>query len=164
MSEHAEQLGIARAEVVVPLAPAAAFARFAGQLGAWWPREYTWSGAVLDDIGIEPRVDGMCWERGPHGFRCDWGRVLAWDPPSRLVLAWQIAPSRAPEPNPSRASEIEVRFEPIADGSTRVTLEHRHFDRHGEGGGAYRDGMASPMGWPRILEAFTEHEKRDRRG
>ena len=155
MSEHAEQLGIARAEVVVPLGPAAAFARFAEQLGDWWPREYTWSGAVLDDIGIEPRVDGMCWERGPHGFRCDWGRVLAWDPPQRLTFAWQIAPSRAPEPDPSHASEVEVRFRPEGDG-TRVELEHRHFGRHGDGAAEYRQMMASEYGWPTILARYAE--------
>lgn len=73
MSDHVSQ------SVHVPLHPDRAFALFAEQLGHWWPQEYTWSRKVLELIGIEPRVDGLCFEHGPHGFRCDWGRVLAWE-------------------------------------------------------------------------------------
>jgi hypothetical protein len=100
-----------------------AFAAFA-DLAWWWPREYTWAGNTLEDIGIDPREGGFCFERGPHGFTCHWGRVLVWDPPARLVLAWQVAPDRAPEPNPAKASEVEVRFRaaaPPAPGSTSST-------------------------------------------
>lgn len=141
--------------VAVPLAPPEAFALFAEGLGRWWPREYTWSRDVLQRIGLEPHAGGRCYEIGPHEFHSDWGRVLVWDPPGRLQLAWQISPRREPEPNPAKASEVEVRFEPEAVGRTSVVLEHRGFERHGSEGAGYRDAMASPQGWRWILERYA---------
>ncbi len=135
--------------------PTAAFARFAERLGSWWPREYTWSGDVLVDIGIEPHEGGLCFERGPHGFRCDWGRVLTWSPGERLTIAWQISPRREPEPNPVRASTVDIVFS-AKDGGCRVMLEHRDFSRHGEGAEAYCAAMGSPQGWPYILSRFEK--------
>lgn len=143
-----------RETVTVPVAADEAFEHFARRLGTWWPREYTWSQDVLEEIGIEPRINGPCYEIGPHGFRCDWGRVLAWEPPHRLVFLWQIGPDRTPQPDPARASEVEVRFVTIGPDATRVELEHREFARHGDGGDAYRDSLASPQGWPFMLERF----------
>ena len=102
-----------------------------------------------------PREGGFCFERGPHGFTCHWGRVLVWDPPARLVLAWQIAPDRAPEPNPAKASEVEVRFRAAGSASTRVDLEHRAFPRHGDAADTYRQALASPQGWPLILARYA---------
>ena len=142
-------------ELTVELTPEAAFARFVDDLGAWWPREYTWSAEALERIGIESRAGGMCFELGPHGFRCDWGRVLEFEAPERLVITWQIGPDRAPVPVPQRASEVEVRFAAEGDRTTRVALEHRHFDRHGESAGAYRDTLASDQGWPFILGRYA---------
>jgi uncharacterized protein YndB with AHSA1/START domain len=138
--------------VEVPLPPERAFARFVEQLGEWWPAEYTWSQDVLEAIGIEPRAGGMCFERGPHGFRCDWGRVVAFEPPERLVFTWQIGPSREPVPDDRRASEVELRF----DGATRVQLEHRGFERHGDAAEAYRAALASDQGWPYILVRYAD--------
>jgi uncharacterized protein YndB with AHSA1/START domain len=143
-----------RLGVTVPHDPAAAFERFAVRLGEWWPREYTWAQSSLQWIGIDAST-GACFELGPHGFRCDWGRVLAWDPARRLQIAWQISPRREPVPDPDRASEVEVVFAPVKGGS-RVSLEHRAFDRHGEGAAEYRDAMASPRGWPYILARYAE--------
>jgi uncharacterized protein YndB with AHSA1/START domain len=135
--------------------PGAAFSLFTEQLGRWWPREYTWSQDVLDEIGIEPRAEGMCYELGPHGFRCDWGRVLLWQPPHRIVFSWQISPRREPVPDPARVSVVEVRFEARTEGGTEVILEHREFERHGAGAEDYRAAMASPQGWPHILRRFA---------
>jgi uncharacterized protein YndB with AHSA1/START domain len=132
-------------------ASADGFALFTTGFARWWPAEYTWSGDALVEIGIEPREGGHCFELGPGGFRCDWGTVTAWEPPRRLVFLWQIGPGREPVPDPSRAGEVEVRFGD--DG--RVDLEHRGFDRHGDGGAAYADGMGSPQGWPYILKRFA---------
>jgi uncharacterized protein YndB with AHSA1/START domain len=106
-------------------------------------------------IGIEPREGGHCFELGPGGFHCDWGTVLTWDPPNRLVFAWQIAPSRAPEPNPAKASEVEVRFAPEGPLATRVQLEHRGFARHGDDGEAYRHALDSPQGWTMMLDRYA---------
>jgi len=132
-----------------------AFAVFTDGLATWWPREYTWGRDVLETIAIEPCEGGRCFERGPHDFQCDWGRVVLWDPPNRLVISWQISPRREPEPNPAKASEVEIRF--IAEGptSTRVEFEHRDLARHGEEGMSYRDALDSPQGWTLILERYV---------
>lgn len=142
-----------RASVTVRAPAERAFAAFTEGMSDWWIREFTWSGpAALAAIGMEPRVGGACYEIGPHGFRCDWGRVLAWDPPDRVVFTWQIDPSRAPQPDPAKASEVEVRFQ--ADGpSTRVDLEHRHFARHGHTQhDRYRTAMID--GWTQLLARY----------
>jgi uncharacterized protein YndB with AHSA1/START domain len=132
-----------------------AFSAFTEELGAWWPREYTWSGEALDTIAIEPREGGRCFERGPHGFECDWGRVLVCERPERLVFTWQISPRREPVPDSERAGEVEVRFAPEGDSGTRVELEHRGFERHGEGSADYRDALDSPQGWDFMLERYA---------
>jgi uncharacterized protein YndB with AHSA1/START domain len=106
-----------RQAVTVPVPAEAAFAAFV-DLAGWWPPEYTWAADTLEAIGIEPREGGHCLERGPHGFTLHWGRVLAWEPPARLVFTWQIAPDRVPQPNPAKASEVEVRFLPVGDPAT----------------------------------------------
>jgi len=136
------------------VSPDRAFKIFTAELGEWWPREYTWSGDVLEDIGIEQEEGGFCYERGPHGFLCYWGRVLKWDLPKRLLFSWQISPTRVPEPDPDKASEVEVEFKPEHPSGTSIIFEHRHLERHGDEGAAYRDGLASPQGWPYILERF----------
>ena len=140
----------ARASITLPLPPERAFAHFTEEFGSWWPAEYTWSQGALAEIGIEPREGGLCFERGPHGFRCDWGRVLRWQPPERLVFTWQISPTRVPQPDPALASEVDVRFSPMDDG-TLVDLVHSRFERHGEGAEEYAAAMGSPQGWEYIL-------------
>lgn len=133
-----------------------AFALFTDGLAAWWPPEYTWAKDTLETIGIEPEEGGRCFERGPHGFTCDWGRVLTWEPPRRLAFTWQIGPTRVPEPDPEKTSEIEVRFEPDGPEATRVAFEHRDFAKHGEGAAEYRAAMDSAQGWGYILNRYTE--------
>jgi uncharacterized protein YndB with AHSA1/START domain len=140
---------------LVEVSPERAFEVFVDRLASWWPREYTWSQGVLEDIAIEPHEGGMCFERGPHGFRCDWGRVLTWDPPHRLVIAWQISPRREPVPDPAKASEVDVRFDADEGGATRVRLHHRHFERHGDDGARYAQMLGAPEGWPFLLDRFT---------
>ena len=140
--------------VTVPVPVEEAFSAFV-DLARWWPREYTWAADTLEDIGIEPGEGGLCYERGPHGFTCHWGRVLTWEPPTGLVLAWQISPDRVPEPNPAKASEVEVHFRPAGSSGTRVELEHRDFAHHGAAAVAYRQGMASPEGWPHLLGRYA---------
>jgi len=141
--------------VVVPLAREEAFRLFGPGFASWWPQEYTWAQDVLETIAIEPREGGRCFERGPHGFECDWGRVLNWEPAARLAFSWQIGPKREPVPDPEKASEVEVRFVAEQATETRVELEHRGFDRHGEGGGGYRAALDSEQGWPYILDRYA---------
>jgi uncharacterized protein YndB with AHSA1/START domain len=145
-----------RATTSVPVPPERAFEAFAGELGSWWPREYTWGQGALMSIGIAaPEDGGLCTETGPHGFRCDWGRVLAWQPPRRLVFTWQISSARVPDPDPDHASEVEVSFTPDGD-ETRVDLVHSGFERHGEGAESYSSAMGSEYGWDLILGRYAE--------
>lgn len=144
-------------EVTVPLSASDAFTLFTRELGQWWPREYTWSKDVLEEIGMDQREDGLCSEHGPHGFRCDWGRILEWKPPGHLVFTWQIGPHREPVPNPELASIVHVTFvEGADDHSTHVVLQHTLFERHGAGADAYRDALASADGWPFILDCYAK--------
>lgn len=92
-------------------------------------------------------------ERGPHGFRIDWGRVLAWEPPRRVGFSWQITPERVPEPNPAKAGQVEVSFAALSPDTTRIAVTHSGFERHGESGAAYRVAMAE-QGWPIILARY----------
>jgi uncharacterized protein YndB with AHSA1/START domain len=140
---------------VIVAAPAErAFARFTEDMTAWWLPEYTWAQQALEAIAIEPVVGGRCFERGPHGFSCDWGRVLVCEPDARLDFTWQISPQRVPQPDPARSSEVSVRFT-AADGATEVALTHGHFERHGEGWESYAQAMHSPHGWPLLLDRFA---------
>lgn len=132
--------------ITVRKAAKQAFDGFSKQLSVWWPHAYTWSGEVLDVIKIQPSENGRCFERGPYNFKCDWKRVLEWKPPVRLVFSWQISSSRLPEPNPEKASEVDVQFVVQGDTKTKVKLEHRHFSRHGEGYEEYQKAMESEMG------------------
>jgi uncharacterized protein YndB with AHSA1/START domain len=140
--------------ITVPFPPQRAFTLFTEGMTSWWPPEYTWAQATLEQIAIEPHEGGHCFERGPHGFRCDWGRVVTCEPPARIAFTWQITAQRVPQPDASRASLVEVRFTPDGDG-TRVELAHRHFSRHGEGADSYEAAMSSPQGWPYLLERFA---------
>jgi uncharacterized protein YndB with AHSA1/START domain len=143
-----------RSTLRVPARPEQAFAAFTGRLADWWVMEYTWSGPdALAEIGIEPREGGMAYEIGPHGFRTDWGRVLNWQPPDRLVFSWQIGPDRAPVPDPANASEVEARFVAEENGQTRVEVEHRDFDRHGEAAEGYREALTA--GWYELLSRYA---------
>jgi uncharacterized protein YndB with AHSA1/START domain len=141
-------------ELRVPAAPAQAFRDFAERFGEWWPRAYTWSGSALASIGLESRLGGRCTEHGPHGFQCDWGRVVDWRPPERLALTWQVGPDRVPVPDPARASTITVTFVSRGEG-TLVRFRHDDFARHGDGAEGYRDALAAEQGWPYILARYT---------
>lgn len=142
--------------VTVALDPQAAFERFTHGMGDWWLPAYSWSGEALQSISIEPREGGFCTEIGPHGLRCDFGRVLTADPGRHLAFTWQIGADRVPVLDPEAASRVDVHFEPAGDGATRVTLTHSDFDRHGPDGAAYCEAMASQQGWPLLLQRFAD--------
>ncbi|MFY1674149.1 SRPBCC family protein [Plantactinospora sp. WMMB334] len=143
-----------RSSLRVPGPADRAFAIFTEGIADWWVKEYTWSGPQkLAKLGIEPGSGGMLYEIGPHGFRTDWGRVLDWQPPRRLVFNWQIGPDRAPVPDPARSSVVEARFSPQADGSVLVEVEHRDFDRHGEAAEGYREALTA--GWHELLSRYA---------
>lgn len=142
-----------RKEIVVEATPERAFRIFTDN-GKWWPRSHHIGKADLDDAIIEPRAGGRWYERGVDGSECDWGRVLVWDPPKRLVLAWQLTAQWQFDPN--FVTEVEVRFIPIAPGQTRVELEHRDLERYGAGVEELRKSVDSPGGWQGILEEYAK--------
>ena len=133
---------------IVVEAPAdKAFEVFTADIGSWWPPEHHIIQAPLAGMVFEPRVGGNVYDKGTDGSECRWSRVLAYDPPSRVVISWDISLSWELETDPAKASEIEVRFTPEDDSRTRVTIEHRHLDRHGEGWQQMRDAVGAPNGW-----------------
>jgi len=133
-----------------------AFRVFTEQLGTWWPKEYHIGQVDMADFVLERKVGGRWYEIGVDGTECVTGRVLAYEPPERLMLAWQLDGNWQYDPDPTHASEVEVRF--IAEGPsrTRVELEHRAFERHGAGAGAVFGSVDSPTGWTYCLELFSQ--------
>ena len=142
-----------RKTIVVKATLAHAFDVFTRSFDAWWPRSHHIGKAALRRAVMEPRLGGRWYEIGEDGSECDWGRVLAWEPPTRLLLSWQI--DGRFQFNPSIAAEVEVRFIAAGD-TTRVELEHRGFETFGrEDGERARQAVDSPGGWSGILEQFA---------
>jgi uncharacterized protein YndB with AHSA1/START domain len=104
---------------------------------------------------FEPRVGGHLYDRGIDGSECRWARVLAYEPPNRVVISWDISPQWQIETDLEKTSEIEVRFISETPERTRVELEHRNLDRHGDGWDAVRAGVDSEGGWPTYLQRFA---------
>src|SRR3989440_2452457 len=132
-----------------------AFRVFTTSFDTWWPREYHIGQTDMAEAILEPREGGRWYERGVDGSECDWGRVLAWEPPHRLVVTWQINGEWQYDPDPQHASEIEVRFTSDGPAQTTVELEHRLLDRL-VAGQALRDGITGGGGWGAILELFAK--------
>jgi uncharacterized protein YndB with AHSA1/START domain len=130
--------------------PARAFEVFATRFDSWWPRDHHIGKAAMKQAIIEPRSGGRWYEIGDDGSECNWGRVLVWDPPSRLVLTWCINSKFVPDETVD--SEVEVRFIPDGDDGTQVELEHRIMAVDAE---ALRDAVNSPNGWGGLLEIYA---------
>lgn len=130
------------------------FRVFTEGIDTWWDPEHHLIQAPLATMVFEPRVGGHIYDVGTDGSECRWARVLAFEPPHRLVFSWDISLQWQVESDPERASEVEVRFIPDGDERTVVELEHRHIDRHGPGWESMRDAVGSPNGWN--LERFAE--------
>lgn len=133
-----------------------AFDAFTEQFGDFKPKEHNLLGSPIAETTFEPRVGGHIVDRAEDGSECRWARVLAFDPPDRVVFSWDISPYWQLEADEANASEVEVRF--IADGPdrTRVELEHRNIDRHGPGWEGVRDGIADEGGWPTYLARYAD--------
>jgi uncharacterized protein YndB with AHSA1/START domain len=132
-----------------------AFKVFTESPFTWWPSGYNIGQAELADVVIQPQTGGRWFETGKDGSECDWGRVLAWEPPHRLVLTWQINGNWEYDADPAHASEIEVRFTELEPGQTTVELEHRHLDRLVNGQAAYA-AVSDETGWNGILARFAK--------
>ena len=149
-----------RKTVIVKAPQAHAFRVFTDGIDTWWPREHHIGKLPLKKVIVESRSGGRCYSEQTDGSECDWGSVLVWDPPRRLVLAWKITGGWQYEPDLAKSSEVEVRFTPQPDGSTRVDLEHRHFDRLGPSGAAMSAMVESPGGWGDTLRLFAEQAEK----
>jgi uncharacterized protein YndB with AHSA1/START domain len=132
-----------------------AFTVFTERFFSWWPKSHHIGEADLADAIIEPRVGGRWYERGTDGAECDWGQVLAWEPPGRVVLSWRLQGDWKIDPDEAKASEIDVRFIAEAPDRTRVELVHGHIERHDDPDGVVK-GIDSPEGWQGILERYLE--------
>jgi uncharacterized protein YndB with AHSA1/START domain len=145
-----------RTSIVVEAPIERAFSVFTDEMGSWWPPEHHILEADLAEMVFEPRAGGRAYDRGVDASECDWGRVLAYEPPNRLVFSWDINPQWQLEPDPDKTSEVEVRFVAEAADRTRVELEHRNLERHGEGWEQMRDAVGSPDGWSVSLRRFAD--------
>jgi uncharacterized protein YndB with AHSA1/START domain len=144
-----------RLSVEVDVGVQRAFDVFTGDFDRIKPREHNMLGEPIEETVLEPKAGGRLYDRGASGATCDWGAVLAFDPPARLLLAWNVSPRWQLESDPSHASEVEVTFTAIDGGRTRVELEHRYLDRHGEGWQGLRGGLEAPEGWPLYLDRYS---------
>jgi uncharacterized protein YndB with AHSA1/START domain len=141
-----------RKNVRVRITPERAFEIFTAGMVRWWSKQYSINSSPISEIVIEPGANGRWFERGEDGSECQWGTVLAWEPPSRLILAWQITPSWTYDPN--LVTEVEVRF--IADGAgTRVELEHP-LDGYGAAAEDMFKVFDAPNAWQGLLESFAK--------
>jgi uncharacterized protein YndB with AHSA1/START domain len=145
-----------RHSVVVEAPIERAFSVFTDGFGSFKPREHNLLDAPIAETVFEPHVGGHIYDRGVDGSECRWARVLVYEPPNRVVFSWDISPRWQLEPDPDKTSEVDVRF--VAEGPerTRVELEHRNLDRHGEGWESERDGVDGEAGWPLYLDRFAE--------
>jgi uncharacterized protein YndB with AHSA1/START domain len=153
MNEQATEIGAAvRHSVTVPIPPEQAFELFTNRLPEWFPADYSLVEGESAHV-FEARAGGRWYERGADGEECEVGRVLEWEPPARVLIAWQLNPNF--EVDPDRPTDVEVMFEPDQAG-TRVTLEHRGFEVHGDEGEKMRDAVGGHGGWPMLLDLYAK--------
>ncbi|WP_042426183.1 SRPBCC family protein [Streptacidiphilus anmyonensis] len=144
-----------RRQVVVTAGISDAFAVFTSRFGDFKPPEHNLLGAPIAETVFEPRVGGHIYDRATDGSVCRWARVLAYEPPHRVVFSWDIGPTWQVESDPELTSEVEVRFVAEGPNRTRVELEHRNLDRHGPGWQSVGEGVGGDQGWPLYLDRYA---------
>jgi uncharacterized protein YndB with AHSA1/START domain len=155
VSTPAEATSI-RHEIVVEAPIDRAFSVFTDGMGRFKPPEHNMLAVDIAETVFEPREGGRVYDRGVDGSECGWARVLAYEPPDRVVISWDISPHWQVETDLERTSEVEVRFTAETSERTRVVLEHRNLDRHGDGWEGLREGVDSGDGWPLYLRRFAD--------
>jgi uncharacterized protein YndB with AHSA1/START domain len=145
-----------RRSVVVQAPIERAFRVFTEDFGSFKPASHNLLAVEIAETVFEPRVGGHLYDRGVDGSECRWSRVLAFEPPTRVVISWDISPRWQLETDLERTSEVEVRFIAETDERTRVELEHRHLDRHGQGWEGLRAGVEGDQGWPLYLQRYAD--------
>src|SRR5882672_2281444 len=145
-----------RTSIVVEAPISRAFKVFTEDFGSFKPAEHNMLKVEIAETVFEPKVGGFLYDRGVDGSVCRWARVLAYEPPNRVLISWDISPQWQIETDPERSSEVEVRFVPETAERTRVELEHRELDRHGDSWEAVREGVDNEGGWPTYLRRFAD--------
>ncbi|MGH9214272.1 MAG: SRPBCC family protein [Acidimicrobiales bacterium] len=146
---------VVRKVIVVQASVERAFSVFTERFGDFKPREHNLLGAPIVETTFEPRVGGHIVDRAEDGSECRWARILAYEPPTRVLFSWDIGPTWQIEPNAENTSEVEVRFAADGPDRTRVDIEHRYIDRHGPGWESVRDGVDADDGWPLYLDRYA---------
>jgi uncharacterized protein YndB with AHSA1/START domain len=155
MSTQASDTSV-RSSIVVDAPIERAFSVFTDGFGRFKPPEHNMLQVEIAETVFETHVGGNIYDRGVDGSECRWARVLAYEPPDRVVFSWDISPQWEIETDPDKTSEVEVRFIAETPDRTRVELEHRNLDRHGPGWEGSRDSVGSDHGWPLYLDRFVE--------
>ena len=153
---------VVRREIVVDTSLERAFAAFVERFGDFKPPEHNLLGAEITETRFESRVGGHIYDRAADGSECRWARVLAYEPPDRVVFTWDISPQWQLEADEGNASEVEVRFVAETPDRTRLELEHRYLDRHGPGWESLREGVDGDQGWPLYLTRYADLVAGDR--
>jgi len=155
MTTQAQETSV-RTQIVVDAPIARAFSVFTEQFDRIKPREHNLLDVEIAETVFERREGGRIYDRGVDGSECHWARVLAYDPPDRVVFSWDVSPQWQIESDHAKTSEVEVRFIAETAARTRVELQHRNLDRHGAGWESARDGVGSEGGWPLYMQRFAE--------
>ncbi len=141
--------------VLVNAPIAHAFKVFTERFDLWWPRTHHIAKVEMQCAILEGREGGRWYERGIDGSECEWGRVLAYAPPTHVAFSWHLDASYTYDPDPAKASRVDVTFHDEGGARTRVELVHSQLDRHGEGWQKLREGIGSPGGWGGIMESYA---------
>jgi uncharacterized protein YndB with AHSA1/START domain len=156
MSTHSRATATTvRSSVLVHAPIERAFRVFTEDFGAFKPPEHNLLPVEIAETVFEPHAGGHLYDRGVDGSECRWARVLAYEPPHRIVISWDISPHWQLEPDRDKTSEVEVRFIAESPERTRVQLEHRNLDRHGDDWESLRDGVHGDQGWPLYLDRYA---------
>lgn len=150
-----EQATSVTASILVEVPVEHAFTVYTEQIHTWWNADHVLLDAPLEAVVLEPRVGGRILARGTDGSECAWSRILDWDPPRRLLFSWDITLQWTIETDPARCSEVEVTFVPLTESQTRVQIDHRHLDRHGEGWESMATAVGAADGWAHDLTLFA---------
>jgi len=158
MTTQAQEASVQK-QIVVEAPIERAFSVFTEDFDSIKPREHNMLAVEIAETVFEARAGGRIYDRGVDGSECQWARVLAYEPPDRVVFSWDITPQWQIESDLEKTSEVEVRFISETPERTRVELEHRNLDRHGEGWEGERGAVDSEGGWPLYLQRFAERLK-----
>ncbi len=147
-------------EVVVEAPQEHAFRVFTERFDTWWPKTHHIGKSDMKEAILEPKLNGRWYEKDVDGSECDWGKVIAWDPPRRVAVTWQLTHDYQYDPN--FVTEVEVTFEALATNKTRVVLQHKHLDRYGEMRDQIKKSVGSEEGgWGLLMNAFAAEAEGD---